>query len=215
MTKHRKILCILFFVAIILGAVAYIARYEIKAAISTTTAKMSSPASEEFPNMDTSNLSSEQRTIIRIAREEYAKKPISFDENVLTYSQGVKEPWCANFVSWLMKESELPLKNPHSGDWRIPGVYTLQEYYIAENRYKLAKDYTPSIGDVAIYIGNQTSDPSSQEHTALVISLNGDTITTLGGNEGGRMRITTQKNKEGINGLVGYGVLSTSPTSPR
>lgn len=210
MSKRHKIVLIIALTLITILGVAYTVRYEIRAAVSTTTARMSSPVSEEFPASDAASLSSLQNKIIDIAREEYAKKPISYDSNVLKYSQNVKQAWCANFISWLMNEAGEPLVNPHSGNWRIPGVYTLQEYYIDTGRYQLSTKYTPKVGDVAIYIGAQTSDPSSQEHTAIVVRVDGDTMTTLGGNEGGRMRLTTQKIMEGVNGLVGFGVLPES-----
>ena len=53
---------------------------------------------------------------------------------------GVEEPWCADFVSWIMREAGLPLSNPNSGHWRIPGVYTWQEYYQSQSRFQEVGD---------------------------------------------------------------------------
>lgn len=62
------------------------------------------------------------------------------------------EPWCADFVSWVYKEAGHPLKNPNSGSWRIPGTYTLREYYEAQGAFRPADSgYEPQLGDVAIY----------------------------------------------------------------
>lgn len=161
---------------------------------------------EEFPDVDTNNLSDVQKRIIGVSRQEYAKKPISYDENVLTYSNGVREPWCADYVSWVMREAGSPLVNPNSGGWRIPGVLTLREYYKSKGRFKDAAGYTPKVGDVAIYV-NTSSFNMSRQHTNIVLKVDGAKITTIGGNEYGRLRVITQELKSGVKGLVGYGVL--------
>jgi hypothetical protein len=38
------------------------------------------------------------------------------------FSEGTAEPWCADFVSWVMYQAGFSLDNPDSGSWRIPGV---------------------------------------------------------------------------------------------
>ena len=138
---------------------------------------------ESFPTIDTAKLTETQKRIITITKQEYAKKPVSYDSNVLTYTQGVKEAWCADFASWVYSQAGLPLKNPNSGSWRIPGVYTMQEYFQAGNRYKAAGNYIPQSGDIAIL-------SRGQGHVAIVLSVSGSAITTIGGNENGRIRIS-------------------------
>ena len=159
-----------------------------------------------FPVIDESSLSDTQKKIINISRQEYDKKPMSYDDNVLKYSNGVVEPWCADYVSWVMREAGRPFVNPNSGGWRIPGVLTLREYYKATNRFKDAREYTPKTGDVAIYV-NTTSFNTSRQHTSIVLKVDGDKVTTIGGNERGRLRVTTQTLTYGTKGLVGYGTL--------
>lgn len=159
-----------------------------------------------FPQIDESSLSGTQKKIIAISKQEYDKKPMSYDNNVLKYSNGVVEPWCADYVSWVMREAGSPLVNPNSGGWRIPGVLTLREYYRDNNRFKDAREYKPQVGDVAIYV-NTTSFNTSRQHTSIVLKVDGNKVTTIGGNERGRLRVTTQNLVYGTKGLVGYGTL--------
>lgn len=175
---------------------------------STLFARVSSPTNEPFPSVNTNGLNDIQKKILNLTQEEYAKKPVSYDSNVLTYSEGVKESWCADFVSWIMKESGEPYTNPNSGHWRIPGVLTLQEYYKSEKRYIDADaNYTPQTGDVAIYIGTKTLDQRSNQHTNIILKTDGDYMYTIGGNERGRLRIDKQNYKEKQNSLIGFGTL--------
>ena len=159
-----------------------------------------------FPQIDESSLSDIQKKIIAVSRQEYDKKPMSYDDNVLKYSNGVVEPWCADYVSWVMRQAGSPLVNPNSGGWRIPGVLTLREYYQSAGRFKDAKGYMPKVGDVAIYV-NTSSFNMSRQHTSIVLEVDGSKITTIGGNEYGRLRVSTQELKPGVKGLIGYGVL--------
>ncbi|AHK29918.1 hypothetical protein Pd630_LPD02695 [Rhodococcus opacus PD630] len=137
----------------------------------------------EFPAVDTSALSPQQARIVGLLEAEHDRpRPGTF------YSEGVEEPWCADFVSWIMREAGQPLANPNSGHWRIPGVYTLQEYYESQSRFEgVGGGYRPSVGDVVLY------DNSSWvgQHTNVVVAVDGDTATTVGGNEFGRIRVHT------------------------
>ena len=182
-------------------------RPAIRSFISSTQAHLSFPASTPFPEVDQTKLNEQQKRIVTLTKEEYRKRPISFDENVLKYSQGNRESWCADYASWILKEAGAPLSNPNSGSWRIPGVLTLQSYFQSENRYRRVGTYTPKTGDLAIYVGKSTLDGHSRQHTNIVLKVNGNTMTTIGGNENGRMRISSQPYKTEANSLVGFGVL--------
>jgi len=160
-----------------------------------------------FPDIDEKILSPEQIKILEIAHQEYEKHPANYDANVLKYTQGQKQAWCANFISWVMKRAGRKYTNPNSGSWRIPGVLTLREYYEAEGRYEDASSYKPKPGDVAFYIHESTFKLFSTEHVALVIKVDGNTMTTIGGNEGKKMRIDRQTIEAGENNLVGFGRL--------
>jgi hypothetical protein len=181
------------------------ARRAVRTGVTTTVAHVSPLPNETFPNVDTNSLSPDQVRLLQLAQAEYAKHPVSYDETVLAYTEGNKEAWCADFASWLMRATGHPYTNPFSASWRIPGVYTLQEYYQAEQRYVSAGSYKPQPGDVAFYIGRHTADLFSTSHVAVVVKVDSDQMTTLGGNEGGHLHLSTQPIKAGVNSLVGFG----------
>jgi CHAP domain len=179
----------------------------LKLNIATTTTKIHSTPEEVFPEVDKTNLTEKQLKILAILQTEYAKHPKTYDANVLKYTEGAKEAWCANFATWVFNEIGSPVKNPYSGSWRIPGVYTLKEYYEAKSLYAPAGNYSPKLGDSAFFIGKGTLDPSTNSHVSIVIKVEGDTVTTIAGNVGGHMRLDQQKITLGENQLVGFGKL--------
>ncbi|MFC9551219.1 CHAP domain-containing protein [Rhodococcus sp. NPDC056960] len=152
----------------------------------------------EFPVVDTRALSPQQARIVGLLEAEHGRqRPGTF------YSEGVEEAWCADFVSWIMREAGQPLSNPNSGYWRIPGVYTLREYYESQSRFEHAGGgYRPTVGDVVLY------DNSSWvgQHTNVVVAVDGDRATTVGGNEFGRIRVHTL-NWTTDSAVVGFGRL--------
>lgn len=70
-----------------------------------------SPGESAFPDIDTANLSPTRQKIISLAKTEFEAQSAG-----TKFSQGAKEPWCANFVSYIMNQAGAPLKNPHTGD---------------------------------------------------------------------------------------------------
>lgn len=152
----------------------------------------------DFPAIETARLTTTQQRIVQLTKQEFIAQPPG-----TKYSQGQAEPWCADFVSWIMNEAGVPLKNPNSGSWRIPGTSTLADYY---ERYGLLKSpnsaYSPAVGDVVVYRGS----PLFGDHTNIVLKNDNGVLTTIGGNENGRIRVTVNTAKD-YRGLVGYGVL--------
>jgi len=150
-----------------------------------------------FPGIDTAQLSEDQNKVVAILKTEYALNPKD-----TKYSQGVEEAWCADFVSWVYNEAGKPLLNPHSGSWRIPGTFTLREYYESIGKLKLADSgYTPKVGDIMLY---DNPSPFGQ-HTNIVIDNDNGIVTTIGGNEPGGIRIVKHVKPDTI-GFIGYGV---------
>ena len=152
----------------------------------------------DFPDVDTSSLTQPQARIVGLLGDDHrTQRPGTF------YSEGAEEPWCANFVSWIMREAGRPLVNPHSGHWRIPGVYTLQEYYDSAGRFEPAGGgYRPVVGDVVLY----ENELWVGQHTNIVVAVDGDTATTVGGNELGRIRVHTV-DVTSDSAVVGFGRL--------
>lgn len=153
-----------------------------------------------FPAISDDNLSDEQQKILQILEREYELNPSG-----TKYSEDIEEPWCADFVSWVYKEADVPLENPNSGYWRIPGTYTLREYYEQTGRFRPSdSNYMPKFGDTMLY-----DNPSTfGQHVNFVIQNNNGIVTTIGGNEPGGIRIVTHEDGD-TSGFVGYGVLET------
>jgi hypothetical protein len=151
----------------------------------------------DFPQSN-AELNPTQAKIVALLKQEYEANPPG-----TKYSQGSNEAWCANFVSWIYKEAGVSLVNPNSGSWRIPGTFTLREYYQSINKFHAADSgYSPKVGDIMLY-----DNPSSfGQHTNIIIALNGNNVTTIGGNEPGGIRIVENRNPNQA-GFVGFGEL--------
>lgn len=154
-----------------------------------------------FPAIDRTALTPAQTRVVDAAAAEFADPRTGPG-----YSEGNEEPWCANFVSWVLRAAGTPLANPNSGSWRIPGVYTLQEYYTKTGRFAAAgSGYRPVTGDVILY------SPESRygQHTNIVLAADNGTLTTIGGNEGDAVGIE-RWNPAAVPDIhiVGYGRLS-------
>lgn len=183
-------------------------RAKIRETLSYTYVHLSGKATKPFPNLDTSSLNETQRKIVHIAQTEYANKPVSYDNSVLKYSEDNKEAWRADFTIWVIKEAGVPYSNPNSGHWRTPGVFTLREYYQSTDRYVVANsDYIPPLGDVAICVGDKTPDGRSRQYASIVLNVDKNNMVTIGDNERGRMRVSTQTLKGNSNGLVDFDTL--------
>ena len=156
-----------------------------------------SPGEADFPDIDTVNLSPVRQKIISLAKTEFKAQSAG-----TKFSQGTEGAWCADFASWIMYQAGAPLKNPHTGGWRIPGTFTLREYYEANDRFKPANSgYQPLPGDVAIY----HNSPVFGDHTNIVLKNDNSVLTTVGGNEANRIRVFVNHDKQ-YDGLLGYGV---------
>ncbi|WP_433199845.1 CHAP domain-containing protein [Nocardia sp. CA-107356] len=151
-----------------------------------------------FPAIDRSTLDPTRGRIVTVLEHEF-DSPGDGPE----YAEGVDEPWCADFVSWVLREAGAPLTNPNSGSWRIPGVYTLQEYYQGAGRFvPIGSEYQLHTGDVLLY---SEQSPFGQ-HTNIVLTADETTVTTIGGNEFGGVSIHRFTLAEAP-GVVGFGRL--------
>ncbi|MGV0810247.1 CHAP domain-containing protein [Mycolicibacterium setense] len=151
-----------------------------------------------FPQIDRAALDPVQARIVDVLQAQYDAQP-----GGRHFSEGVEEPWCADFVSWVLNQAGSPLTNPNSGSWRIPGVYTLQEYYQGTGRFAEPDGYRPRTGDVVMYADGSPLGL----HTNFVVAADDNAITTVGGNEEGGIRVHTLDDAETA-GILGYGRLA-------
>lgn len=153
-------------------------------------------AGPQFPVIDRSALAPVQTRVLDIVETQWRTQPAA-----TTFTEGVDEPWCADFVSWVMREAGVALRNPNSGSWRIPGVYTLKEAFQAAGRFELPAAYRPQPGDVVLW----GPDSPMGLHANIVVAADAMSVTTVGGNEGG---IALRRSIIGdMTGLLGYGKL--------
>jgi hypothetical protein len=162
-----------------------------------------------FPVIDTSSLTSVQKRLLKIVKEEYYKRPTGSDATVMKYTEGVDESWCADFISWVRDQAGIPWTHPETKYWRISGVGTVKDYYMVADAYFEADrldGYVPKLGDVLFYFG-ETPDGGSSEHIAMVLSVEDDKVTTIGGNETEDeiLQVRTNKLQLGERGLVAVG----------
>jgi hypothetical protein len=151
---------------------------------------------EEFPVIDTKKLSPVRAKIITTAHQQFdTPQPGTF------YSQGERQDWCANFVSWVYQQAGVPFINPHNGGWRIPGVRSLETYYRTTGRWHSAdSSYTPQPGDAVLY--DTTS--SRGEHVNILLRYQDGKLTTVGGNEGNAIHVSTIE-RAAVGKIRGFG----------
>ena len=142
-----------------------------------------------------------RQAILGIAEREFAKKPRAFDYNVLQYTQGIREAWCADFVSYVYKEAGQTMTNYRTGGWRISGVQGMRDYFESKGMYRRAGSYTPRSGDVAFYM------TGGWNHVNIVTTTDGNKMITIGGNENRTVMRTSHTMNYGSGGLVGFGVV--------
>lgn len=145
-----------------------------------------------FPALPTA-LNAGQTRVLETARTEFEAPGAS-----TKYSQGVAEQWCADFVSWTYRQAGLPFKNPNSGGWRIPGVFTMTDYFVKEKRWHArGSGYLPQPGDVVVY----KTGSFMGAHVNIVIRRDGDTLTTVGGNQPGISVLKIDRTDDAISGF--------------
>jgi len=82
---------------------------------------------------------------------------------------GASYPWCAVFISWLFKDNDNLCPKTAS-------CVNMLEWF--EKKNQIVKN--PQAGDIVFFHYN--TNQRKTNHVGLVISVNGDTITTIEGN---------------------------------
>lgn len=151
---------------------------------------------ESFPDIDRTDLAPLQARVVDIVHQQFDDQPPAS-----TYTEGREEPWCADFISWVLNAAGAPLSNPNNGSWRIPGVYTMEAYFQSVGRLE-GTDYRPQPGDIMLW---GVRSPMAL-HANIIVAVQDDTVTTVGGDENGiRLRHTQIRPDLG---LLGFGRLS-------
>ncbi|PID32660.1 CHAP domain-containing protein [Candidatus Saccharibacteria bacterium] len=180
-------------------AVVLVALFGVLSSLNLADQKTYVSKSEQikFPDYQPGELNQKQQKIIEVLKTEW-KNPGDGPK----YAEGVRELWCADFVSWVMRRAGMPFKNPNSGSWRIPGVYTLQEYFSSVGAWRPYGKYQPKTGDIVIY----KDDSIFGGHTNFVLLNQDGYLTTIGGNENKKILIQRYKLDDTV-GIKGFGEL--------
>ena len=109
--------------------------------------------------------------IVQTAESQIGNK--EFNPQVLQYTEGNNEDWCADFVSWVFNKAGYPFvtaAGPGRSSWRITlvnarvaGYPNLRDYFIKNGAYKTKESlYVPAPGDVVIF------SRQGRSHTGIV-----------------------------------------------
>ena len=151
--------------------------------------------------------------VVSIAQQEMALNPAPYgnasardcNANMLKYTNGVCEAWCASFVSWVYKQAGIPFTGGDAGGWLHAGAAELQQYFKAKEVYFAAGAQSPAPGDVVFWVGADGS-VSNPGHVSIVTAVNGNTFDDIGGNEQSKILASKGfKNIAGDQGLIGFG----------
>lgn len=129
--------------------------------------------------------------IVNMAKSQLGHK--EYGSQVLKYTEGNKEDWCANFVSWVYKEAGYPFVTPATSgksSWRIPVVYkqfssapNLRDYFVQNYAYKGKETgYVPAPGDIVIFSRQSRSHTGIVERTDKPANKNELWVHTIEGN---------------------------------
>jgi len=137
--------------------------------------------------------------IIDIARREMQAGAKESDRSFHKYTMGRTEAWCADFVSWVLREAGTPFTGGRDG-WNIAAVSGVKAWFEKNGEYNPKGTYMPRPGDVVIM---KNGVLPYRSHVTFVVAVNGDEITTIGGNESDTIKERTHNRNAAY--ITGYG----------
>lgn len=150
--------------------------------------------------------------IVAVAQAELAKNVHESPDGsnaggrVDIYTDGHPEFWCADFVSWVYKEAGSPFTGGSSGGWRLPAVSSLISWLKAKGVYVEQSPSAPAPmpGDVITFRSTADTDTNSGDHTGIIETVKGETITTIEGNSSNSVARRTYNYKTSAK-IAGWG----------
>ncbi len=102
------------------------------------------------------------------------------------------EPWCSDFVSWIMRQSGVPFwwgidSNPTG--WRIPYSGNIANGLAFFGNLR-DRNYVPEAGDMVFFSWQDGNVP--YDHIGIVTYVSGGSMTVVEGNSGPRRNFETQ-----------------------
>lgn len=169
--------------------------------------------------------------VVAEARKHVGKRETSHNAgpDIAEFTLGKVEPWCADFVSYVLMKAGVPIKCGEFG-WKVASTKTLMDYFIDEKRWvnmnEVGDDSSLSAcvkpGDVIVWRFGNASGEGTSGHTEIVekVDTTSGVIETIGGNTSGPESagkpdsVAVKKHKiadlrnEARKGTVGFGVLT-------
>ena len=99
---------------------------------------------------------------------------------VLQLTDGNREPWCADFVSWILRAAGRPFTGGASGGWRLAWTPDVRAWFAVRGRYRERLVADPALGDV-IWFGHG--------HVGIVRRAAPELLETIEGNADDAVRV--------------------------
>lgn len=152
-----------------------------------------------FQAANSCTASGDAAAVIQIAQQELDKHPVEYDANVLRYTDGREEAWCADFLSWVYMTAGTPFTGGQSGGWRIAGSFIPGQATNVVWTSRSENKFDPKPGDFVLVYSSVSAtsgviDGRPVGHTGVIVSVNGDTIVTIEGNSGNTVKQNTYHN---------------------
>lgn len=98
-------------------------------------------------------------------------------------------PWCAAWVTWVMRHAEVPLDSVPN----YKGCATASDWFTERGRFRSRQSgYIPKPGDIIMYEWNPQNEGTAyddgDDHTGIVEYVQDGIVHTLEGNNGGQCR---------------------------
>jgi hypothetical protein len=120
----------------------------------------------------------------------------NFGADVAIFTDGNAEPWCADFVSYVLLHAGRPFSGGASGGWRIPWVPDIEAWFRARGRWFERAFAAPLPGDVVNF---------SWGHTGIVVAVRGASLVTVEGNHADAVATRTIGDWRADATIVGFG----------
>lgn len=137
--------------------------------------------------------------VVEILERELVAGASEANSGYLKYGGGAGVPWCAYFLSYVLKEAGKPLEGGPIG-----AVSAVRAYAQTRNFWhpKGESGFTPQPGDIVVWEEGISPYPS-HVNTVVAYESATDTITTIGGNESNAIKKAEwQANMPAITGYI-------------
>ncbi|AKF08546.1 CHAP domain-containing protein [Sandaracinus amylolyticus] len=119
--------------------------------------------------------------------------------------------WCSDFVSWVYRAAGVPFTGGSRGGWLLPTNTSIRRWFDRRGAYVSRADrewssFVPQPGD---YV--RISTPT-WGHSAIVQRVDGETLHTIEGNAGGRVRLVRYARWRAQARIDGFGSLARAHT---